>query len=538
MKIFSSTTELAAATLTADQIVKVKSVGDYRIQDSGTGITLANGKIAVPQASGTAISVKQFGATGDGVTDDTAALQAAIDAASNGFLHIPSGSYSCNTLTLSSPIKIEGSGTLNLITAATTLLYITANNCEIDGLTLVGSGNSAEQLTEILVRTGPSTVGSTSTVVENLQIRNCTIKDSDGYACRLAYIKDSVIDNCVMDNLRYAGVFVVSGSNIKVVNCKINNITGLSSNNNAYGITFTRDKLISVAGGGDRSSNCSAINNTISNVDTWNGLDTHGGIDITFANNRVIDCGFPIGIVASEEPGPIYIGADNVTVTGNIIDSSGTSGTNDQSITLAGEATSYNTNVVFSNNTVKEVGEKGQSLGGAVRFYNSTGTVVSGNIILNPRAIGINIWYANDALAVTGNVVIDPYDDTVTTASGICLRSTDNIGYIGGNSCVATGASLGTYTAERGIYIVTGTNNDITIGTNFSNYATPTNGYGNLSSDLNVAELTDSTGGAANSTLQDVSATYNQTFLNNNFADLAAKVNQIIRILELNNLAS
>lgn len=79
MKVFNDTTALAAATLTAGQMVSVKEVGEYRIKASGSGITLANGNIAVPVASGTAINVLQFGAVGDGVADDTAAIQAAID---------------------------------------------------------------------------------------------------------------------------------------------------------------------------------------------------------------------------------------------------------------------------------------------------------------------------------------------------------------------------------------------------------------------------------------------------------------------------
>jgi len=108
MKIFSDVSSLAAATLTADQIVKVKSVGDYRIQDSGTGIALANGKIAVPQASGTAISVKQFGAVGDGVTDDTAAIQAAIDSGLRVFIPNTTANYIVtSTLTMSEGQTLE-----------------------------------------------------------------------------------------------------------------------------------------------------------------------------------------------------------------------------------------------------------------------------------------------------------------------------------------------------------------------------------------------------------------------------------------------
>lgn len=45
------------------------------------------------------------------------------------------------------------------------------------------------------------------------------------------------------------------------------------------------------------------------------------------------------------------------------------------------------------------------------------------------------------------------------------------------------------------------------------------------------AELTDSTTGTADGELADVTATFNQAILNNNFADLAAKVNYLLRRL-------
>ena len=44
-----------------------------------------------------------------------------------------------------------------------------------------------------------------------------------------------------------------------------------------------------------------------------------------------------------------------------------------------------------------------------------------------------------------------------------------------------------------------------------------------------VAELTDSTTGTADGTLADVGASFSQATLNNNFADLAAKLNAVLR---------
>ena len=51
-----------------------------------------------------------------------------------------------------------------------------------------------------------------------------------------------------------------------------------------------------------------------------------------------------------------------------------------------------------------------------------------------------------------------------------------------------------------------------------------------------IADVTDSTGGTADGTLADVGATYTQATLNNNFADLAEKVNEILAALRAHGL--
>lgn len=78
-------------------------------------------------------NVKDYGAVGDGATDDTTACQDAADAchaAGGGVLYFPVGTYSCSTLTLTHDCQIVGDGTgLTIIKArgAATLLDFPAD---------------------------------------------------------------------------------------------------------------------------------------------------------------------------------------------------------------------------------------------------------------------------------------------------------------------------------------------------------------------------------------------------------------------------
>ena len=100
------------------------------------------------------VSVKDFGAVGDGVTDDTAAIQAAIDYttlissvdAKGGKVFLPEGTYLVNGLTIKAYVVLSGEGRFqSIIKASSSCTHVISNTTDnVRGVVIEHLGIDAE----------------------------------------------------------------------------------------------------------------------------------------------------------------------------------------------------------------------------------------------------------------------------------------------------------------------------------------------------------------------------------------------------------
>jgi len=119
---FTTTQINNASTTSADQV---------SYTPAGTGAVVTNVQAKLRET----VSVKDFGAVGDGVTDDTAAIQAALDSGAGG-VYLPEGTYLFSTLTVNKNTRLHGASTRTSIlkhTGSAVAIQCTYSGSEPDG---------------------------------------------------------------------------------------------------------------------------------------------------------------------------------------------------------------------------------------------------------------------------------------------------------------------------------------------------------------------------------------------------------------------
>lgn len=157
----------------------IREKADGNVDDGGSVHELANELVAELIVENGTVNVKQFGAKGDGVTDDTAAIKAAVSL--HGRVFFPIGTYIVSdTITLGWGRQIIGSSysddtTLQMITDGKPLLKVENTHfVQIRNICLLGNNDwdnqsSPEQVTN---SDGILLVGANVVTLENVHIKN------------------------------------------------------------------------------------------------------------------------------------------------------------------------------------------------------------------------------------------------------------------------------------------------------------------------------------------------------------------------------
>lgn len=247
------------------------------------------------------VSVKTYGATGDGTTDDTTTIQNAITAANGGTVFFPSGTYKVtNTINVSvagTTLRSAGAKIYVAFGASTPasgiLFNITASHVTFDGLWFDSTGTSATTTTNkyIVKYTGTSGAHLSNSIVRNCKFTNLPWADNFTLVvathCVYAGFADlTVVEDCVFDSVGGAAVFTSQLTDLKVMRNRINNTGWYSIQLQALVVTALIDGNSitgTVAGGRVWGGSVNLMSNGKATI--GEGLATNKNVTIT--NNYI-----------------------------------------------------------------------------------------------------------------------------------------------------------------------------------------------------------------------------------------------------------
>ncbi len=411
--------------------------------------------------AGTIIHVADFNVVADGLNDDSTALQAAIIAAQNNELHIAKGTYLCRSSLLvpsNSRITLDPQAVLiqpNKGLASTFTIAPNSQNIVIQGGKLYGPYRNGMP-TWLDQTTNKLSNGDTwQALAENIGIhiqgrwhqreiqqlplremkqltdesRNISIRNIEimGFG-QSGILADQVTDCQFINNIIHQcgrdGIRLYGAKNCQVMDNKISDIApgygGAYPNWNVYGITCTRiyGKLPDYPDPDLRlfraSRQVKVEGNTISNCATWKSLDTHGGVDIQFIENTVINSYIGIGVDSGGDRQKGFAPPKNIYIKNNSIISNNQARYKRAGISLfcnasrfTGKQTLLADNFIVEDNTLDGYG--GDNTDGAISLSNVQRVYLKNNRITNYTRCAV---CANDIvqqLNIVGNTLTNAY---------------------------------------------------------------------------------------------------------------------------------
>lgn len=423
-------------------------------------------KVTYSMIAGAPVSVLDFGAVGDGVANDTVAIQNAINSVTQGTVYFPPGVYLVSAnISLKSNVNLQGENaklTYTTSWASYGAFFNGSNvsNVEITGFIFDGKGIfSATPFPNPYG--GGNSVGFTnnqtgiqiSSSSSNVRIHNNTFTGL-GRGILITYSSNCEITNNTMTNLGAAGVgtegLTYSIINNNIIRGVLGNLTAagdtsLANSQYADGVYTLESQQVIIDSnvieniiriGVVLEGNAPPVvlntgvvisNNTIKNMNSCRGAQYNAAVwseggktkDALIIGNSLINTGATAGTLSS-----IGVVANNCTVVNNYI-----TGFND--------AVQIYTSGEVSNNQIISNG------GGINPTYLPAGSTVKilGNTIKNQNFQGIEIYHSHGTFIIQGNVIENNgLAGTVDRVSGIMVNRyyNDQKVVINGNTFVSS----------------------------------------------------------------------------------------------------
>jgi hypothetical protein len=405
------------------------------------------------------VSVKDFGAVGDGVATDTAAIQAALSSlTSGGTLYFPAGTYKSGALTVAYDnvkLLLDNGAVLNfpVLGAAVKAITVNANNFSVEGGKLQGPAASVYVANE----NGIHMIGtSTSVRKSGLELRNVEITQFGAHGIYCQFVDNILLTECYIHYCGYAGAMFLSCNNGVATKNRILYITpGTSAN--MYGISLTHNSAgynIDPNAGTKQATNPFCWNWYIGQnyvaYNAWEPIDCHGGYEITIDGNHVYASYGGIACSSSSGGAAGYAGYDNAVIN-NIVDARNPDGTtsgyeNDNyGININGGSTLNHKNVICTNNIVVSHGILGNTNNAAIQAVYVQNANISGNIVQKWGGACI-VGTSSSSLIISHNTFLELAGAFAGAENAIMIENTSTLGNtitITNNSMQANGGTAG-----------------------------------------------------------------------------------------------
>jgi hypothetical protein len=363
------------------------------------------------------VSVKDFGAVGDGVADDTAAIQAAIAAlpATDGALYFPAGTYriTVGITVTKAGTRIFGDGAKVVQTGTLQQGFnVTADRVQLDNIWLYNNRGGSDW----------SGAGYTNAI---------------GIYIGANYVK---VRNCRIENWGSIGIrFGASGAGSEVTGCDIIGIGAagglVAGSNYSTGIEVLSTGVGTGSGVRIRNNRITQLAQGITTADNLTNLSIVGNEFVDIVGQHAIYCDT----------------VSNLDISANIIRNTGLGGIKVQVTSLA---TADATGVSIVGNTILGVGLHGIFVDYASGTRYFSGVTISGNAIISAGEDGINVNRC-DGFVIDGNTIV------TTNQRGIVTNVYARNGVVSDNYISGTRATGITLLVESASYHVLVENNHL-----------------------------------------------------------------------------